>query len=320
MLDKKPNFFILGAPKSGTSAMRHYLSQHPEVYFAVPDEPGFFDGKFRYVRKNQCHFRDMLDYLSIYSSADIVKHKVIAEGSVYMLYDVDIIYDILNLNPDSRFMIMLRDPVDGVVSMHGENLKPLELGREPYEKLEQAWKDVENRSNMKELAGVHPMRFRYNILYSYAKHVKAVLDLATTNRVKIVLYDDFKANNVEVFHSVCKFLNISTNFSPDTGHINSRSQAADNLFSKSVAWAIKESRKHNFLRFLRGRGYSLNRFTQKRLSNPTMEDEFYAELRKYFYGDIKELEEILELDLSFWYLATNKYRKEPSRNSAGTCN
>lgn len=34
-----PDFFIAGAPKSGTTALAHYLSAHPGVFFSDPKEP-----------------------------------------------------------------------------------------------------------------------------------------------------------------------------------------------------------------------------------------------------------------------------------------
>jgi hypothetical protein len=39
----RPQFFIVGAPKCGTTAMCHYLSQHPEIFISTPKEPHFFD-------------------------------------------------------------------------------------------------------------------------------------------------------------------------------------------------------------------------------------------------------------------------------------
>src|SRR5688572_12731015 len=37
-----PNFIIIGAAKSGTTALYHYLKQHPQVYMCPVKEPRFF--------------------------------------------------------------------------------------------------------------------------------------------------------------------------------------------------------------------------------------------------------------------------------------
>jgi hypothetical protein len=36
---RKPNFFIVGAPKCGTTALSEYLRSHPDVFFSSPKEP-----------------------------------------------------------------------------------------------------------------------------------------------------------------------------------------------------------------------------------------------------------------------------------------
>ena len=38
---RKPNFFIVGAPKSGTTSLFHYLDQHPDIYIPSIKEPRF---------------------------------------------------------------------------------------------------------------------------------------------------------------------------------------------------------------------------------------------------------------------------------------
>ena len=40
--DKLPNFFIVGAAKSGTTSLYHHLSQHPDVFMSPVKEPGYF--------------------------------------------------------------------------------------------------------------------------------------------------------------------------------------------------------------------------------------------------------------------------------------
>src|ERR1700730_14570384 len=37
-----PNFFIVGAPKAGTTALYHYLDQHPQIYMSPVKEPCYF--------------------------------------------------------------------------------------------------------------------------------------------------------------------------------------------------------------------------------------------------------------------------------------
>jgi len=53
-----PNFLIIGAMKSGTTALYYYLEQHPQIFMSPVKEPNFFcvggqegsDSKDRRVR------------------------------------------------------------------------------------------------------------------------------------------------------------------------------------------------------------------------------------------------------------------------------
>src|SRR5258707_14574826 len=37
-----PNFFIVGAPKAGTTSLCYYVGQHPDVYMSPIKEPSYF--------------------------------------------------------------------------------------------------------------------------------------------------------------------------------------------------------------------------------------------------------------------------------------
>src|SRR5436853_5806169 len=44
---RMPNFFVVGAPKAGTTSLYHYLDQHPEVYMSPIKEPNYFSSEVR---------------------------------------------------------------------------------------------------------------------------------------------------------------------------------------------------------------------------------------------------------------------------------
>ena len=41
-MQKRPNFFIVGAAKSGTTSLHHYLNQHPRISMSKIKEPQYF--------------------------------------------------------------------------------------------------------------------------------------------------------------------------------------------------------------------------------------------------------------------------------------
>lgn len=312
----RPNFFLVGAPKCGTSAMRTYLSQHPEVFFAVPDEPGYFDGPLRFVEKRDYQFKTQDEYLKIYRGAEPQKHRIRGEGSVYIMYTPGAIQRILEMTPGAKFLVMLRNPVDAFISMHGENLKSPKLGREPFAEIEEAWSDLPRRASESAMAGVHPFRFRYDCLFRYFEPVKRLMESIPRGDLKVVLYDDFRKDNVGVFHEVCEFLDIAADFQPQVRRINERSQSRNNLAATVTGVVAQLARRLPVLNSLRGRGLALNRFTQMPLEKPVLSDEFFSEVQAFFKSDIEMLASLIDSDLSGWSEGDNRYRASINARSA----
>lgn len=118
MIQQKPNFFLAGAAKSGTSSLFHYLNEHPQIYMSAVKEPhylcyhhfpakftgpgdeGFSQGVIRTLEKYEALFRE-------------VKHEpIIGEAPVYYLYCPDTAKVIKEFNPDAKVVLVLRNPVD----------------------------------------------------------------------------------------------------------------------------------------------------------------------------------------------------------------
>lgn len=103
---QRPNFFILGAPKAGTTAMAQWLSEHPDVFMSAIKEPQFFNadhgGGFE---------GGLAEYLKLFAAAS-ARHRVIGEGTVWYLYSRVAVKTILDVSPSARFLVMLRNPVD----------------------------------------------------------------------------------------------------------------------------------------------------------------------------------------------------------------
>lgn len=116
MYDKTPNFFIVGAPKCGTTAMHIYLRQHPEIFMPEKKESHFFGSDLN----SQYFIRDREKYLSLFSEAKDVKR--IGEASVWYLYSKQAAYEIKEFSPSASIIIMLRNPVDMLYAQHSQFL------------------------------------------------------------------------------------------------------------------------------------------------------------------------------------------------------
>ena len=110
----KPNFFIVGAPKCGTTAWTRYLGSHPDVFISTPKEPHFFNHDMPGYR----WFFDPAEYLSLFAAADGA--KIVGEASVQYLYSTAAAGAIRDFNPDAKILILLRGQDEFLPSYHNQ--------------------------------------------------------------------------------------------------------------------------------------------------------------------------------------------------------
>ena len=112
----KPDFFIVGAPRCGTTAMYEYLRVHPDVYMPLHKEPMYFGQDL-----TQLHVRlTERDYLALFAEAR--PGQRIGEATTWYLFSKTAASEIRDFSPDARIIIMLRHPVDVMYSLHRELL------------------------------------------------------------------------------------------------------------------------------------------------------------------------------------------------------
>ena len=106
----KPNFFIVGAPKAGTTSLYHYLDQHPEVFMSQIKETNFFsieEIKSQGLFYNEEKIKSLDQYLNLFK--DVSNQKAIGEASVSYLFYNSVPTKIYKFNPESGFHKALKD-------------------------------------------------------------------------------------------------------------------------------------------------------------------------------------------------------------------
>jgi len=112
--ERFPDFFLIGAPRCGTTALSSYLADNPQVCFSRTKEPHYFSLFAPHVSLDELETAYLARYFSHYREG----HKAIGEGSVSYLYSPDALRRILSLNSQARFIAILRNPVDMLPSYH----------------------------------------------------------------------------------------------------------------------------------------------------------------------------------------------------------
>ncbi len=181
---KEPNFFVIGGPKCGTTALSEYLRSHPHVFFSNPKEPNFFNEDFANRRT-----LDMRTYLHLFEGATD-EHAAVGEGSVLYLRSEVAVPKILSFRPDARFVVMVRNPVDMVYSLHSQTVYH---GTEDVTDFREAWRLQDERRAGRRLPKlcVDPKEFLYGEMCLLGSQIERLYRSVYGDRVKVVFFEDF---------------------------------------------------------------------------------------------------------------------------------
>jgi hypothetical protein len=297
----KPNFFIVGAPKCGTTALYEYLRPHPNVFMSEIKEPHFFAKDLGIYPS----IKTLDEYTRLFAESSD-KHLRVGEASVYYLRSSTAIPNIREFNPDARIIAMFRNPVEMVHSLHSQLLYVAEESESDFET---AWRLQERRSRGLDL----PPGSRGAFLVQYAQvaqfgtQTKRLLSIFPPAQVKLILYDDFTAAPQSVYDDVIQFLDLPHDRRTHFPRINENKRAR-------LAWLGNFSRKpppalrtavRGLKRALGAEGISavahkivdLNTVKEKRRP---LSPEFRAELVAAFRDEVALLSRLLNRDLSHW--------------------
>ncbi|MBE9135948.1 sulfotransferase [Nodosilinea sp. LEGE 07088] len=220
---RKPNFFIVGAPKCGTTAMFEYLRQHPDIFMYPYKESNFFADDLK--KEPHGYSQAAIDkYLSRFKG--IGEEAIVGDASIWHLYSKAAPIKIKEFNPGTKILIMLRNPVEQMHSLHSQLVYG---GIEPLTSFQQALQAEAQRKIAQSIDEISPdvtnLSYKcllYREIASFSAQVSHYLDIFGTANVHIVLFDELKQDAEATYERVLDFLNIEkTYFSPEFRVFNS---------------------------------------------------------------------------------------------------
>lgn len=292
----KPDFFLVGAPKCGTTSMCHYLDQHPEIFISSPKEPFFFGSDLKGFRQ----FKDRESYLSLFQKG---QNLLCGEGTTWYFFSEKAAQEIYSFNPDAKIIIMLRNPVDFMYSLHSELFYNHAESIENFEKALAAEKIRKQRGPDSLNPGIPPELFFYTDLASFTSKVKRYLDVFGRGRVHIILFDDFKQHTQLAYYNLLQFIEVNQDFKPDFEVLNSNKNIKSYKLHllilvlkriRSLLYPIISPEKSFRLINLIKRN---NTSYQKR---PSLDVNLRRKLQRQFIPEVEKLSELLDRDLSNW--------------------
>ncbi|GJM25438.1 MAG: hypothetical protein DHS20C16_18530 [Phycisphaerae bacterium] len=299
---RKPNFFVVGAPKCGTTALYTYLNGHPNVFMPHVKEPHFFADDFsgyRYISS-----RDQ--YLRLFKGAG-ENHAAIGEASVFYLYSQTAIKKINAFDPAAKILVMIRNPLEMLPSLHSQLLWSC---RETETDFERAWQLQAARLRGENLPRqcLAAQHLQYGEVGKFGGQVQRLLSVFPREQVKLVLFDDFTKCTRTVYEESLRFLGVEpddrSEFPKVNGNRKHRWPALGRLLVSPpfplnvVKQGLKDIGATKLgLTQLKRSVISANTTPTRR--NP-LNPRFRRELANYFNEDIALLESILQRDLSHW--------------------
>lgn len=292
-LARKPNFFILGAPKCGTTSIADWLSDHPNVFMAPDKEPHFFNSDY-VVNKP----RNFQNYEKLFEGAR-ENHIVVSEASTGYFFSDVAIDNILSYSPDARFLVMLRNPLEMVVSLHGQRVFE---GYESEKEFARAWRLQPDRAkgNYIPRRCVDGKLLLYGNICLLASHLRRIYDKAGTKRTLTLFLDDVRFNPQKEYRRILNFLDI-----PDDGRTNfSAKNIAGKPRIKLIHEALIEFRRirhrFNLPRPRTGFLSKIKDINKVHVTNSPIDEHLMDELVNYFYADIVQLESLVGQSLTHW--------------------
>ena len=303
-MNKKPNFLIVGAAKSGSTSLYKYLSQHPEVFMPVNKEPNYFVAEYQQKMAKDCPSykidmnRMVFDknaYYNLFNKATL-DHKAIGEASVTYLFKPEFaIPKIKKELGEPRIIIILRNPIKRAFSHYSY---ACEIGLETLN-FEDALDAEDNR-----LKNNWSSTFAYinqGLFYEQVKAYKKAF-----SNVHVLFLDDLIKDKQLEIQKIYNFLGIDSSFK---NHFKEKFNVSgipknkfihkylvhENAFKRKTKKLFKKIVSEAVLRKLARKVRNLNQ--GERLIATDIEKQ---KLKNIYIKDIISLSNLLKKDLNHW--------------------
>lgn len=293
----RPDFFIVGAFKAGTTALYDYLRQHPQVFMPFHKEPLFFgdDLSRRYGRMS------MERYLALF--AGVRAGQRIGEASAWYLYSRTAAREIAAFAPGAQIIVMLRNPVDVMHAQHSQLLFNVE------EDLVDFGAALEAEPARRRGDRLPPGPLRVETLYyresvRFAEQLERYRAVFGPERIHVILYDDFRDATAATYRGVLEFLRVDPQFRPELGVRNPNRRARIGPLQRVIYQPpgpllrlVPWLRRFPLVHSVRDR---LLRLNSSAVHRPPMDPALRRQLLDEQADEIQRLGRLINRDLSGW--------------------
>lgn len=302
-MNRKPNLFIVGPPKTGSTALYEFLGKHPNIFMPDMKELAYFctdlhkeSDKF-HEDKKRFPIRTKKDYMKKFRDWKSQKYGCDCTTN-YFLSDIAA-KKIHEFNPEAKIIIVIREPVDYISSVHNQTLQndaedQIELNKalDLENERKKDWSKISKRTAI-------PRNVFYSEFPYFSKKIKEYQKLFGEKNVKIVLFDEFKRDNKKIYLDIINFLNIEKNHMPRFKSINSRYTIKYKIIRdigySPIIWKIpKLLFPKKFYVKVKAK---FNDFLRIPAKKPKIDTKLELKLKKKYFEEVNNLSKLLQKDL-----------------------
>ena len=295
-----PDFILIGAAKSGTTALFSYLAQHPGIFacpvrepnfFALDGAPALFVGPGDRETVGRHSITEQAAYEKLFDAAEAA--QVTGEVSPLYLYHPAAAGNIAGKVPGCKLVVVLRDPVARAFASF---LHLRRDGREVCEDFEVALSRERSRQ-----AARWEHLWHYEAMGRYGEQLERYLAHFPREQILVVLYEDFLAAPAAVLSRCFAFLGVDARFTPDFSRKSNRSGIPRWRGLQRFVTGQSTAKKL-LVKYLPEsvRGRLLSRVQQVNLARPKMDAGIARRLREGYRQDLLKLQDVIGRDLSAW--------------------
>lgn len=303
-----PDFFVVGAPRCGTTSLCRYLARNPQICFSRPKEPHYFS-RIDHLPSPEKLKRDYLERCFSHFSDS---HRAVGEGSVSYLYLPGTIERINELNPDSRFIVLVRNPLSMLPSYH---LRMQFLLQENEPDFSKAWALEASRQRGENLPKtcLDSRLLMYSEAAKFGVQVDRLFEVAGRERSHVIVFDDLKDNTLAVYQQTLEFLGVDYDGQTDFDRVYASQMYRFRWLQRLLFVPAASSSKTIDTLQRRTRKYNEDGTKQpslvKRITNlnklparpEPLSREMADTIRETLQEDVAHLSDLLGRDLGFWF-------------------
>jgi hypothetical protein len=279
-MERWPNFFFVGAPRSGSTSLYYYLKQIPEIYMCPGKEPHYFhSSKFRDMYGET--IRDEKKYLELFQGVE--NEVAVGEATASYLEDPESPALIHQVVPHAKIIMILRDPIERAFSHYLVDVRLKLFKLSFHDIIRMDFDSLKKNPYMQEIleAGF------------YSQQVIRYLQFFGTDKVKILIFEEFIRDPKGKVEEILRFLDVNHNFHDFKVDAHNEFAVDRVPFAQDVINNMIIRKIAHCLMPASARLYVAEKILAKKIPKPKMAEEDRIFLQNLYRDDVQKLGDIL---------------------------